>query len=309
VLRFGRVAVLLGTLAAGRPPVDRPRLAVASRPMPESLDAVAVNRIFHDHECRYYDTRFAIVHDARSARQARREVERLLGRRIDRRWVVLDAGCGTGYLAGGLRRAVPGLRVVGVDLSEGMLGRARVAGAWPLAQADGLRLPVASGAVDLVVARGVLHHVPAVSAALAEWRRVLRPGGAVVLLSEPTPAVQRHGERLVRGLLAVVRRPLAPEDDFWEVASMAANLHVFTPEQLAGHARAAGFADVRLSTADFAETMLLTASYVLHGRAPRLSAALPWRAGSVLAGAFDAAVVNRVLPIALRHTVVGVLRR
>lgn len=276
--------------------------------MSGSLDAVAVNKVFHDHECHYYDERFAIVHDDRSARQARREVERLLGRPVDAGWRVVDAGCGTGYLAAGLRRAVPGLRVVGADLSAGMLQRARAAGAWPLVQADGGRLPVRAASVDLVVARGVLHHLPDVTAALADWRRVLRPRGAVVLLSEPTPAVERHGGQLVRALLAVVRRPLSPEDDFWEVASMAANLHVFTLEQLAGHARAAGFADVQLTTADFAETLLLTASYVLHGRLPRLSAALPWRAASVVAGAVDAAVTNRALPVALRHTVVGVLR-
>lgn len=276
--------------------------------MSDSLDAVGVNRVFHDHECHYYDERFAIVHDDRSARQARREVERLLGRPIESGWRVVDAGCGTGYLAAGLRRAVPGLRVVGADLSAGMLSRARAAGAWPLVQADGLRLPMRSGSVDLVVARGVLHHLPDVAAGLTEWRRVLRPRGAVVLLSEPTPSVERHGERLVRALLAVVRRPLSAEDDFWEVASMAANLHVFTVDQLAGHARAAGFADIRLTTADFAETLLLTASYVVHGRAPRLSAALPWRAASVLAGALDAVVTNRALPARLRHTVVGVLR-
>jgi ubiquinone/menaquinone biosynthesis C-methylase UbiE len=276
--------------------------------MSGSLDAVAVNKVFHDHECRYYDERFAIVHDDRSARQARRAVERLLGRPVDAKWRVVDAGCGTGYLAAGLRRAVPGLRVVGADLSDGMLRCARTAGAWPLVQADGLRLPVRTGSVDLIVARGVLHHLPDVTAALAEWRRALRPRGAVVLLSEPTPSVERHGEWLVRALLAVVRRPLSPEDDFWEVASMAANLHVFTAEQLGGHARAAGFTDVRLATADFAEKLLLTASYVLHGRAPRLSAAVPWRAASVLAGAVDAAITNRALPPGLRHTVVGVLR-
>src|SRR3712207_7885802 len=53
------------------------------------------------------------------------------------------SGCGTGWLAAGLRRAVPGLRVVGADLSAGMLDRARAAGAWPLLQADCERLPFA----------------------------------------------------------------------------------------------------------------------------------------------------------------------
>jgi cyclopropane fatty-acyl-phospholipid synthase-like methyltransferase len=68
-------------------------------------DALKVNRVFHDHECLYYDERFGIVHDDRSAQQALREVEHNLGRYLQDGEVVLDAGCGTGWLATGLRRA------------------------------------------------------------------------------------------------------------------------------------------------------------------------------------------------------------
>jgi ubiquinone/menaquinone biosynthesis C-methylase UbiE len=273
----------------------------------DGQDALRVNRIFHDHECGYYDQRFAIVHDARSGRRARREVERLLGRRLRRGERVLDVGCGTGWLAAGLRRAAPQAQVIGVDLSAGMLGQARRAGAWPLLHADAQRLPFAAASVDLVVSRGVLHHLPDVPAALAEWHRVLHPSGAVVVISEPTPTVERHGGLLVRGLLPLLHRPLSPEEDFWEVASMAANLHVFTPAQLAGLARSAGFRTARLSTADFLSTMLLTASYVAHGRRPGLARRLPWRHLESAAAAMDGLLIDRMLPASLRHTVVGVL--
>ena len=248
------------------------------------------------------------MHDARSARQARAEVERLLGRSLRAGEVVLDPGCGTGWQAAGLRRAAPGATVVGVDLSAGMLDRARAAGAGPLLQADAARLPLAAGSVDLVVTRGVLHHLPDVVAALADWRRVLRPGGAVVVVSEPTPAVERHGAVLVRGLLPVLRRPLTPVEDFWELASMAANLHVFTPDRLAAQAREAGYTDIRLGTADLLSTLVLTGSYVVHGRRRALARRIPWRALEAAARAVDGAVVDRLVPARLRHTVVGVLR-
>jgi ubiquinone/menaquinone biosynthesis C-methylase UbiE len=273
----------------------------------DAAEAVRVNRVFHDHECAYYDERFAIVHDARSARQARAEVERLLGRRLRAGDVILDPGCGTGWQAAGLRRA--GLpRVVGVDLSDGMLAKARAAGAWPLLQSDATRLPIATGSVDVVVSRGVLHHLPDVPAALAEWRRVLRPGGAVVVASEPTPAVDRHAAPLVRALLGALRRPLRPEEDFWEVASMAANLHVFTPDQLGRMARAAGFAEASLTTADLVSTLVLTASYVTHGRRRELARRVPWRGLEAAGRWMDRLVVDRLLAERVRHTVVGVLR-
>ncbi len=270
--------------------------------------AVRVNRTFHDHECAYYDERFAIVHDARAARQARAEVERLLGRALRAGEVVLDPGCGTGWQAAGLRRAAPGVSVVGLDLSAGMLARARAAGARPLLQADAARLPLGDATVDLVVTRGVLHHLPEVVAALAEWRRVLRPGGAVVIVSEPTPAVERHGAVLVRGLLPLLRRPLTPTEDFWELASMAANLHVFTPAGLAAQARQAGYRQVRLTTADLLSTLVLTASYVAHGRRRGLARRVPWRGLEAAARWVDAVAVDRLVPVRLRHTVVGVLR-
>jgi hypothetical protein len=148
-----------------------------------------------------------------------------------------------------------------------------------------------------------------VVAALAEWHRVLRPGGAVVVVSEPTPTVERHGAVLVRGLLPLLRRPLTPTEDFWELASMAANLHVFTPAGLAGQAARAGFADVRLTTADLLSTLVLTASYVVHGRRRGLARRVPWRALEAAARAVDAAVADRLVPARARHTVVGVLHR
>ena len=296
------------TLVAGWPDVGPGRRVMSGDPDSGGLGAVAINRIFHDHECAYYDERFAIVYDDDSAAQARQEVERLLGEPLRAGSLVLDVGCGTGWLAAGLRRAAPGVRVVGADLSAGMLGRAAAAGATPLVQADVSRLPLRDGCVDVVVCRGVLHHLPEVTGALAEWRRLLRPGGAVVICSEPTPAVERDGEVLVRALLRLLPGGLSPEDDFWEVASMAANLHVFGLEGMSATARAAGYTGVDLRTADFVSTLVLTASYVMHGHRPGLARRLPWRRLDALGRWADRWLWDRVLPSGRRHTVEGALR-
>jgi ubiquinone/menaquinone biosynthesis C-methylase UbiE len=104
----------------------------------------------------------------------------LRGARCRRR--VLDVGCGTGQLAARIRRELPGTRVVGCDFSGGMLHRAqardRVA-SWVQGDAD--RLPFAGGAFDAVVSTEAFHWFPDRRRALAEFRRVLRPGGRLLL--------------------------------------------------------------------------------------------------------------------------------
>lgn len=93
---------------------------------------------------------------------------------------VLDAACGTGRYAAFL--AARGHRVVGVDSSPDMLHRAgaRVPEAR-FVRGDLHRLPVAVGAVDVVVCALALVHVPSLAPVMAEFARVLRPGGHLVV--------------------------------------------------------------------------------------------------------------------------------
>jgi ubiquinone/menaquinone biosynthesis C-methylase UbiE len=95
---------------------------------------------------------------------------------------VLDVGCGTGQLAGRLARALPDSRVVGCDFSAGMLRHARarrgVAG-W--VQGDAQRLPFADGRFGAVVSTEAFHWFPDPEAALAEFHRVLVPGGRLLV--------------------------------------------------------------------------------------------------------------------------------
>jgi SAM-dependent methyltransferase len=105
---------------------------------------------------------------------------------------IVDVGCGNGmYLAELARRGFRG-RVLGVDLSFGMLAAARQrlataptqAASAPvaLANADATALPLRDGAADLAFAMHMLYHVPDPADALRELRRVTRPGGRVVIV-------------------------------------------------------------------------------------------------------------------------------
>jgi ubiquinone/menaquinone biosynthesis C-methylase UbiE len=92
----------------------------------------------------------------------------------------LDAACGTGRFAEFL--TARGHRVIGVDSSPDMLARARrrVPGAaFHLGELD--RLPLADGSVDVIVCALALVHVPRLQPVLAEFARVLRPGGDLVI--------------------------------------------------------------------------------------------------------------------------------
>lgn len=97
--------------------------------------------------------------------------------------LVLDAGCGYGACFDELRRR--GARIVGIDRSAAMAEKASQSeddGApLGLGVGDLQSLPIADGAMDRVLANYVLFHVPDVSQALREIRRVLKPGGRAVL--------------------------------------------------------------------------------------------------------------------------------
>ncbi len=90
----------------------------------------------------------------------------------------LEIGVGTGRIARPL--AARGVRLVGVDLSRKMLAelRRRVTESAPeLVEADATRLPLASASFDAALSVHVFHLIPDWQAALAELRRVLKPGG------------------------------------------------------------------------------------------------------------------------------------
>ncbi|MFC8921836.1 class I SAM-dependent methyltransferase [Cellulosimicrobium sp. NPDC057127] len=107
---------------------------------------------------------------------------------------ILDAGCGSGPLTAALRDR--GAVMTGFDGSPAMveLARRRLGEDVPLHVADLAQpLPFADGAFDDVVASLVLHYLEDWTAPLRELRRVLAPGGRLIMsVNHPTVSVIIH---------------------------------------------------------------------------------------------------------------------
>jgi ubiquinone/menaquinone biosynthesis C-methylase UbiE len=95
---------------------------------------------------------------------------------------VLDVGCGTGQLATRVQRALPSARVVGCDYAHKMLSQAARRSSESLwVQGDAGRLPFRDQCFDCLLSTDAFHWFPDQAAALEEFRRVLRPGGCLML--------------------------------------------------------------------------------------------------------------------------------
>ncbi|RZQ65741.1 class I SAM-dependent methyltransferase [Amycolatopsis suaedae] len=141
--------------------------------------------------------------------------------------VALDAACGTGRYAALL--AERGHDVIGVDSSPDMLERAeRRVPSGRFRAGDLHRLPVGDGEVDLVVCGLALAHVPDLGPPMAEFARVLRPGGHLVI-------ADMHPESIARGSVPTVR------DDTGRPGRVACHRH-----RMGDYLRAALAADLRL---------------------------------------------------------------
>jgi ubiquinone/menaquinone biosynthesis C-methylase UbiE len=142
---------------------------------------------------------------------------------------VLDVGCGTAQLARRIATAFRHARVIACDFSPGMLARAAAGGHGTrtrriqLVRADAARLPIGSARIDALVSTEAFHWFPDPAAAIAEFHRVLAPGG--------------------RLLLGFVNPPLALIGELAQVATRLAGqpLHWPTPGALRRDLERAGF--------------------------------------------------------------------
>jgi ubiquinone/menaquinone biosynthesis C-methylase UbiE len=220
-----------------------------------------VNTRYHDAAADEYDAKWGIDFGEVGQEQVRLKLVKALGGRDGARFGdVLEIGSGTGYFSLNLVQLGVIARLTATDISPGMLKRLGAT-----AEALGLddvttvateaeELPFEDESFDLVFGHAVLHHIPDLARAFAEFRRVLRPGGTIAFAGEPS----RYGDRLAAlpkraGVLLApawrrltgARRRAMPEVERSNGHALEGevDVHAFAPADLRRLLRDAGFED------------------------------------------------------------------
>ena len=185
--------------------------------------------------------------------RARRQAQMLAGmlRDVTGPAVIIDLGCGDGSALAIAAEHNPAHRFAGIDWSGDALRQAQAAGLTVVrASVSGGSLPVADGAADVVIMSELIEHLVDPDGAVAEARRILRPGGSL-LLSTPNLAAWYN-----RGLLAFGIQPIFSEVSLHGVFGrpgrvVAGHLRLFTRRALTEFLTASGFCCVTVTGARY----------------------------------------------------------
>lgn len=162
---------------------------------------------------------------------------------------LLDLATGTGDIAFEALRQVPGVQVVGGDFSLGMM---RVGQHLPLGDkvrwsgTDALNLPFADETFDAITAGYLIRNVTDIPRAFAEQRRVLKPGGRVIILdTTPPPNNLLRPFILIhlRYIIPLLGRLISGNPDAYKYLPDSTQAFK-TPDELAALMRASGFENV-----------------------------------------------------------------
>ena len=232
--------------------------------MPPALTAEVirdVNTRYHDAAAEHYDAKWGIDFGEVGRAQVLAKMRKALGHAPRRYARSLEIGAGTGYFSLNML----GEGIVGEatcsDISPGMLSalndNARRLGLRvQSALVDAERLPFADASFDLVLGHAVLHHIPDLASAFAEFERVLSPDGTLVFAGEPS----RYGDRLA-AVPKAAAATLAPlwrrairaraiqrrEHDTTHALEGVVDVHSFAPAELSRAAEQAGLREVRVT--------------------------------------------------------------
>jgi ubiquinone/menaquinone biosynthesis C-methylase UbiE len=233
--------------------------------MPASPTASAdhikdVNTRYHDAAAHEYDAKWGIDFGATGQDQVRQKLVKALGGSKRANFGdALEIGSGTGYFSLNLLQLGAIERLTATDISPGMLSQlSETADALGLevktVQTEAEVLPFDDESFDLAFGHAVLHHIPDLGKAFAEFRRVLRPGGAIAFAGEPS----RYGDRLAAlpkraGLFAAPawrrvvgadpRAVAEGEQSHDHSLEGEVDVHAFAPADLRRLLRDAGFED------------------------------------------------------------------
>lgn len=128
----------------------------------------------------FLETRRTVWHPTADGREPATEALHLIVEERPSR--VLEVGPGTGHFAARIAAALPDATIAAIDQSARFVELTRAHGI-DARQGDVQHLPYAAGSFDVVAAMWMLYHVPDLSRGLAEIRRVLRPGGLFVAVT------------------------------------------------------------------------------------------------------------------------------
>jgi SAM-dependent methyltransferase len=283
-----------------------------------------VNTRYHDGAASGYDAKWGIDFGEIGQAQVLGKLRKLLrgelgaGRLHFER--ALEIGAGTGYFSLNLVQAGVVGHATCTDISPGMLttlqaNARRLEIDVDATACDAEDLPFEDDSFDLVFGHAVLHHLPDLDRAFSEFRRVLKPGGIVAFAGEPS----RHGDRLA----SYPKRAAWATAPAWRRLMRArpaeeghsdggaenhrfegmVDVHAFTPQDLAHHARSGGFEEVRVRGEELLANWFGWTNRTLEATADPQTIPMAWRQyayrGYILLQRVDGALLEPRLPPAI----------
>jgi len=279
-----------------------------------------VNARYHDGAAAGYDAKWGIDFGEIGQNQVLGKLDKLLRGGLGPFGETLEIGAGTGYFSLNLVRAGVIGHATCTDISPGMLDALR-ANADRLGidvdaiACDAEMLPFEDASFDLVFGHAVLHHLPNLERAFAEFRRVLKPGGVIAFAGEPSRYgdqiagyPKRFAHRVAPAWRALMRaRPAAEghSDGGAENHQLESqvDVHAFTPQDLSRHAKGAGFEDVRVRGEELLANWFGWANRGLEATADPDTVPMAWRQyayhGYIALQKVDRALLEPRLPPAI----------
>jgi ubiquinone/menaquinone biosynthesis C-methylase UbiE len=283
------------------------------------------NTRYHDVAAGQYDSKWGIDFGASGRDQVTGKLRKALGHAPRRYARALEIGAGTGYFTLNLLRAGVIEEATCSDISPGMLATLqlnaqRLGLDVKTVRVDAERLPFRDQSFDLVLGHAVLHHIPNLELAFAEFERVLAPGGTVLFAGEPS----RHGDRLA----GVPKRLASSAAPLWRRAIGArlaggsetdaalesvVDVHAFSPTELSRAALACGLRDVRVTGEELLANWFGWANRTLEATAQPDDVPWAWRQyayrGYLLLQHLDRRLLESRLPASIFYNLMIAARK